>query len=149
MIQGAWEIREYAYSLGSLHNPWPVREYEYFLGNLQTPWGVCQTRNQDLVQGGADVSRSPRYTPTKNEKLPGLPKPSVSMHNTREFVNFLGSNYSYSLTGQGLCKLPREYAYSLISQTSCNIYVVGIWWNLRFHEMSRHSVACRQRLKSS
>ena len=29
------------------------------------------------------------------------------------------------------------------------IYVVGIWWNPRFHEMSRHSVACRQRRKSS
>ena len=71
----------HTYSLGSLHNPWTVREYD-FLGNCQTPWGVCQARSQDLTQGGVDVSRGTRHNPTKNGKLPGPPKPSVSMHTT-------------------------------------------------------------------
>ena len=31
-----------------------------------------QARSRDLAQDGADVSRGPRYTPTKNGKLPGF-----------------------------------------------------------------------------
>ena len=43
----------------------------------------------------------------------------------------------------------RAGPWQLMAANVGNMYVVGIRWNLTFHEMPRHSVACRQCLKYS